>query len=238
MPARDEWSDDENCKTLADLAVLWLKSDADPRVARARSISTRRHSRRAGAEAEGRRAAAGAAINDRRTGRERQLEFVARRTIGKYGCFGCHDIPGFEDAKPIGTALVDWGRKETSKLAFENIHKFLETHGINPEQPTDGGAAARPRRGAAQPREEAAAARRRRRATPARCTPSTSIPATSSDKPRATSSSRSTATAATASCGRSCASRGATTTRRRATRTSTSGCACRGSRSTTSSAKR
>src|SRR5690606_17554791 len=50
--------------------------------------------------------------------------------------FGCHDIPGFEDAKPIGTALADWGRKETSKLAFENIHKFLETHGINPENPT------------------------------------------------------------------------------------------------------
>ncbi|HYO23861.1 MAG TPA: hypothetical protein VEQ85_02840, partial [Lacipirellulaceae bacterium] len=62
--------------------------------------------------------------------------FVARRTISKYGCFGCHDIPGFEDAKPIGTALVDWGRKETSKLAFENIHKFLETHGIDPQGPT------------------------------------------------------------------------------------------------------
>ncbi len=67
----------------------------------------------------------------------RQLQYVARRTIGKYGCFGCHDIPGFEDAKTIGTGLVDWGRKDTTKLAFENIHKFLETHGIQPPNPAD-----------------------------------------------------------------------------------------------------
>ena len=48
-------------------------------------------------------------------------EYVARRSISKHGCFGCHDIPGFEGAKPIGTTLADWGRKETSKLAFGNI---------------------------------------------------------------------------------------------------------------------
>ncbi|NOY29105.1 MAG: c-type cytochrome [Planctomycetes bacterium] len=56
-------------------------------------------------------------------------EYVARRSISKHGCFGCHDIPGFEGAKPIGTTLAEWGRKETSKLAFENIHKFLEGPG-------------------------------------------------------------------------------------------------------------
>ncbi len=59
-------------------------------------------------------------------------EYVARRSISKHGCFGCHDIPGFEGAKPIGTTLAEWGRKETSKLAFENIHKFLEGPG-NPD---------------------------------------------------------------------------------------------------------
>jgi cytochrome c2 len=61
---------------------------------------------------------------------ERQLEYVARRSLSRYGCFGCHDIPGFETAKPIGTPLANWGRKDTSQLAFENINTFLATHGI------------------------------------------------------------------------------------------------------------
>ena len=62
---------------------------------------------------------------------ERQLEYVARRSMSRYGCFGCHDIPGFETAKPIGTPLSNWGRKDTSQLAFENIGTFLATHGID-----------------------------------------------------------------------------------------------------------
>ena len=61
----------------------------------------------------------------------KQLDYVARRSISRYGCFGCHDIPGQEAAKPIGTALTEWGRKEPSKLAFENIAKFLSTHGVD-----------------------------------------------------------------------------------------------------------
>jgi cytochrome c2 len=64
---------------------------------------------------------------------ERQLEYVARRSLGRYGCFGCHDIPGFETAKPIGTALANWGRKDTSQLAFENIGTFLAKHGVDSE---------------------------------------------------------------------------------------------------------
>jgi cytochrome c2 len=59
---------------------------------------------------------------------KRQLEYVARRSISRYGCFGCHDIPGFETAKPIGTPLAGWGRKDPSQLAFENIGRFLATH--------------------------------------------------------------------------------------------------------------
>jgi cytochrome c551/c552 len=59
----------------------------------------------------------------------RKLIYVGRRTISRYGCYGCHDIPGFETARPIGTALQDWGRKDTSKLAFEHIHEFLHHHG-------------------------------------------------------------------------------------------------------------
>jgi len=56
---------------------------------------------------------------------QQKLLYVGRRSLGK-GCAGCHDIPGFEDAKPIGTGLADWGRKEPSKLAFEQIVNYLE----------------------------------------------------------------------------------------------------------------
>lgn len=57
---------------------------------------------------------------------QKKLLYVGRKTIGRLGCAGCHDMPGFEEAKPIGTGLADWGRKETSKLAFEQILKYLE----------------------------------------------------------------------------------------------------------------
>lgn len=57
-----------------------------------------------------------------------KLNYIGRKSIAKYGCFGCHDIPGFEDAKPIGTGLADWGRKEPAKLAFEHITHFLHKH--------------------------------------------------------------------------------------------------------------
>jgi cbb3-type cytochrome oxidase cytochrome c subunit len=49
--------------------------------------------------------------------------FEKRRKSGEfllnhYGCFGCHDIPGFEDAKPIGTELNGWGSKHADRLDF------------------------------------------------------------------------------------------------------------------------
>src|SRR3990172_8309818 len=61
---------------------------------------------------------------------QQQLDYVAKRSLSRYGCFGCHDIPGYEGAKPIGTPLANWGRKDTSQLAFENIGVFLATHGL------------------------------------------------------------------------------------------------------------
>src|SRR5215813_11467396 len=60
---------------------------------------------------------------------QQQLDYVARRSLSRYGCFGCHDIPGYETAKPIGTPLASWGRKDPSQLAFENINEFLSAHG-------------------------------------------------------------------------------------------------------------
>jgi hypothetical protein len=59
---------------------------------------------------------------------DKRLQYVGRRTISKYGCSGCHDIPGFEDAKPIGTGLADWGRKSPDRLAFEQIVEYIK-HG-------------------------------------------------------------------------------------------------------------
>ena len=56
-----------------------------------------------------------------------KLMYLGKKSIGRLGCAGCHDIPGFEDSKPIGTGLADWGRKEPSKLAFEQILAYLHT---------------------------------------------------------------------------------------------------------------
>lgn len=66
--------------------------------------------------------------NDERW-RQIKLNYVGRRTISQYGCYGCHDIPGFETARPIGTALQDWGRKDASRLAPEHIEEYLHHHG-------------------------------------------------------------------------------------------------------------
>ncbi len=56
---------------------------------------------------------------------EKKLRYVGRRTIRKRGCYGCHDVPGFEDGQPIGPALSDWGRKQESLLAFGQVHRYL-----------------------------------------------------------------------------------------------------------------
>jgi mono/diheme cytochrome c family protein len=54
--------------------------------------------------------------------------YVGKKTIGAHGCFGCHDIPGFETAKPIGTPLNDWGKKDPDRIAFEDINAFVHEH--------------------------------------------------------------------------------------------------------------
>lgn len=61
--------------------------------------------------------------------RQKKLAYVGRKTIARYGCYACHDMPGYELARPIGVALQDWGRKDTSKLGFEHIEEFLHHHG-------------------------------------------------------------------------------------------------------------
>jgi len=53
------------------------------------------------------------------------LSYVGKKTLGKLACYSCHDIPGFEDAKPAGAALADWGRKDPSRIAFEQVSQFV-----------------------------------------------------------------------------------------------------------------
>jgi len=60
---------------------------------------------------------------------QKKLEYIGRKTVSRYGCYACHDIDGYESARPIGAALHDWGRKDTSKLGLEHIKEFLHHHG-------------------------------------------------------------------------------------------------------------
>ncbi len=63
---------------------------------------------------------------------EKKLLYLGQKTIGRLGCFGCHDIPGFETAKPIGTPLSDWGRKafkDPEKLEFVHVAEFAAERG-------------------------------------------------------------------------------------------------------------
>jgi len=47
-----------------------------------------------------------------------ELSYAGEKLIAHYGCFACHEIPGFEDAKPIGTELSEWGNKAPHRLDF------------------------------------------------------------------------------------------------------------------------
>ncbi|MGZ6987659.1 MAG: c-type cytochrome, partial [Thermoanaerobaculia bacterium] len=53
--------------------------------------------------------------------REKDL-FVGEKIIGHYGCYSCHAIPGFENAKPIGVELSEWGNKPVHLLDFGFVH--------------------------------------------------------------------------------------------------------------------
>ena len=52
---------------------------------------------------------------------QEKLIFAGESLIRRYGCFGCHDIGGFENAQKIGVDLSDWGSKMVSRLDFGYI---------------------------------------------------------------------------------------------------------------------
>ncbi|APW63982.1 c-type cytochrome [Paludisphaera borealis] len=55
-----------------------------------------------------------------------KLFFLGEKSISRLGCFGCHNIPGFENAKPIGTPLNDWGIKSPARLDFGHVNEYLQ----------------------------------------------------------------------------------------------------------------
>ena len=61
-----------------------------------------------------------AAMDDR----QRTL-FLGERTLFRGGCFGCHAIPGFEKATPIGTELTEQGSKLVERLDFGFQHERI-----------------------------------------------------------------------------------------------------------------
>jgi mono/diheme cytochrome c family protein len=65
---------------------------------------------------------------DDKTWQDNLQWYVGKKSIGALGCFGCHNIPGFENAKPIGTPLNDWGKKDPERIAFEDVVAYVERH--------------------------------------------------------------------------------------------------------------
>jgi mono/diheme cytochrome c family protein len=57
---------------------------------------------------------------------EKLKYYIGKKAVGRLGCFACHDVPGFEYAKPIGTPLNDWGKKDPARLAFEDISAYVK----------------------------------------------------------------------------------------------------------------
>ncbi len=49
---------------------------------------------------------------------DRRKLFLGMKMIGHYGCFACHDIPGFEDTARPGTDMSLWAEKFMSQLDF------------------------------------------------------------------------------------------------------------------------
>ena len=49
---------------------------------------------------------------------EQKNLFAGEKLIERYGCYACHNVPGFENAQPIGTELTEAGSKLISQLDF------------------------------------------------------------------------------------------------------------------------
>ncbi len=60
---------------------------------------------------------------------DQKLKYSGEKLIGRYGCYSCHNIKGFDNAKPIGIALDEEGSKALHKLDFGYVHVDHTKHG-------------------------------------------------------------------------------------------------------------
>ncbi len=72
--------------------------------------------------------------------REKTLD-LGKRSIGKYGCFSCHNIEGFEGYAPIGPELTKEGSKPITQFGFGIQHDvahrrdaWITAHLVNPRR--------------------------------------------------------------------------------------------------------
>lgn len=56
-----------------------------------------------------------------------KMLYLGEKTIAHQGCYSCHTIKGFEDAKSIATELSDEGRKNLHQFDFGYIHDIPHT---------------------------------------------------------------------------------------------------------------
>jgi len=69
-----------------------------------------------------------------RMSHEEKNLYLGDKIVNRYGCFGCHVIPGFEKAQNIGTELTEEGAKDVARLDFG----FIGIHdGENVDPPTE-----------------------------------------------------------------------------------------------------
>ena len=59
---------------------------------------------------------------------QEKLNFIGEKSIRHYGCFGCHHIDGFENAKPIGVEITEEGSKPVNKFDFGLFHDIDHTN--------------------------------------------------------------------------------------------------------------
>ncbi len=61
-------------------------------------------------------------------------DYVGKNLIAHYGCYACHAIPGFEDAKPIGTELTEEGVQGRSPARLRFRPPRAHAPGLVPHQ--------------------------------------------------------------------------------------------------------
>lgn len=70
---------------------------------------------------------------------ERTLE-LGSRSVGKYGCYSCHDIEGFDGRAPIGPELTTVGSKPVTQIGFghekvpHSRESFFYNHMLSPRR--------------------------------------------------------------------------------------------------------